>query len=76
MFSHHCCVLTGLSSAFVNAGLREGPPTTLYDRVFENEVNIAVYQAKAAYEKLLFREALKAAGYDLANARDAYRWVF
>jgi len=60
----------------MNAGLREGPPTTLYDRVFENEVNIAVYQAKAAYEKLLFREALKAAGYDLANARDAYRCVF
>jgi hypothetical protein len=29
--------------------------------------------AQAAYDKLLFREALKVAGYDLANARDVYR---
>lgn len=30
---------------------------------------------QAAYDRLLFREALKVAGYDLANARDVYRWV-
>lgn len=24
------------------AGLREGPPSTHYDRVFDNEINIAV----------------------------------
>lgn len=29
--------------------------------------------AQAAYDRLLFREALKVAGYDLGNARDMYR---
>jgi leucyl-tRNA synthetase len=43
--------------------------------VFDNEMNIAVHRVKEAYEKLLFREALKYAAYDLANARDVYRWV-
>jgi hypothetical protein len=55
------------------AGLRDGPPSTINDRVFENELNIAVFRAKEAYDKLLFREALKCAGYDLGNARDVYR---
>jgi hypothetical protein len=54
-------------------GLREGPPSTLHDRIFENEVSVAVFRAKAAYERLLFREALKVAAYDLGNARDVYR---
>jgi hypothetical protein len=31
------------------------------------------FVSQAAYDKLLFREALKVAGYDLANARDVYR---
>lgn len=57
-------------------GLRDGPPSTTHDKVFENELNIAVYRAKDAYDKLLFREALKSAGYDLANARDVYRCVY
>lgn len=57
------------------AGLREGPPATLFDRVFENEINIAVFRTKAAYDRALFREALKAAAYDLGNARDLYRCV-
>jgi hypothetical protein len=42
--------------------------------VFENELNIVVFRSKEAYDKLLFREALKCAGYDLTNARDVYRW--
>lgn len=45
----------------------------MHDRVFENELNIAVFRSKEAYDKLLFREALKCAGYDLGNARDVYR---
>eukprot|EP00878_Enallax_costatus_P006705 GHUV01007030.1.p1 GENE.GHUV01007030.1~~GHUV01007030.1.p1 ORF type:complete len:1031 (+),score=336.93 GHUV01007030.1:253-3345(+) len=57
------------------AGLRDGPPSTTHDKFFENELNIAVYRAKDAYDKLLFREALKSAGYDLANARDVYRFA-
>ena len=31
------------------------------------------FRAKEAYDKLLFREVLKAAAYDLGNARDVYR---
>jgi hypothetical protein len=61
-------------SPSVRAGLRNGPPSTISDRVFENELNIAVFRSKEAYDKLLFREALKCAGYDLTNARDVYRW--
>jgi hypothetical protein len=57
------------------AGLCEGPPSTISDRVFENELNIAVFRSREAYDKLLFREALKCAGYDLTNARDVYRWA-
>uniref|UniRef100_A0A383W6K7 leucine--tRNA ligase n=1 Tax=Tetradesmus obliquus TaxID=3088 RepID=A0A383W6K7_TETOB len=57
------------------AGLRDGPPATMHDRVFENELNIAVFRSKEAYDKLLFREALKCAGYDLGNARDVYRFA-
>lgn len=30
---------------------------------------------QAAYDKLLFREALKVAAYDLGNARDVYRFA-
>jgi hypothetical protein len=33
-------------------------------------------RTKEAYDRLLFREALKCAAYDLANARDVYRWGF
>lgn len=28
--------------------------------MFENEINIAVHRARAAYDRMLFREALKA----------------
>lgn len=27
-------------------GLREGPPSTMYDCIFDNEMNIAIYKAK------------------------------
>lgn len=30
------------------AGLREGPPSSHYDRVFDNEMNIAVFNAKVS----------------------------
>jgi leucyl-tRNA synthetase len=50
-----------------------GGPLTFADRAFANEVAIAADAAKAAYDRLLFREALKAAMYDLGAARDAWR---
>ncbi|GBF91225.1 hypothetical protein Rsub_03545 [Raphidocelis subcapitata] len=57
------------------AGLREGPADTVQDKVFANEIAIAVHKTKEAYDRLLFREALKSAAYDLANARDLYRFA-
>lgn len=39
--------------------LRDEPPSSFNDRVFDNEMNIAVAATKAAYDRLLFREALK-----------------
>lgn len=41
-------------------GLRDEPPTSFLDRVFDNEMNIAVERTRAAYDRMLFREALKA----------------
>lgn len=43
--------------------------------MFANEIAIAVYRTREAYDKLLFREALKSAAYDLTNARDVYRFA-
>lgn len=43
------------------------------DRVFDNEINAAIASAGLSYDRLLFREALKAAVYDLHAARDAWR---
>lgn len=40
-------------------GLRDEPPTSFNDRVFDNEINIAVTRTRAAYDRMLFREALK-----------------
>ncbi|KAF5936824.1 hypothetical protein HYC85_024330 [Camellia sinensis] len=55
--------------------LRSGPPTTTYaDRVFANEINIAVKITEKNYSEYLFREALKTGFYDLQAARDEYRF--
>lgn len=42
-------------------------------RVFDNDMNVAVHASHAAYNSMLFKEALKTGCYDLQNARDAYR---
>ncbi|GIL94940.1 hypothetical protein Vretimale_1053 [Volvox reticuliferus] len=56
------------------SGLREGPSDALLaDRVFSNAINVAIATTRDAYERMAFREALKAAAYDLGNARDIYR---
>lgn len=54
-------------------GLREGEARLLQDRIFDNEINIAIERTKEAYQGMMFREALKMAAYDLGNARDVYR---
>ncbi|KAI8022552.1 Leucine--tRNA ligase, cytoplasmic [Camellia lanceoleosa] len=56
------------------SSLRSGPPTTFADRVFANEINIAVKMTEKNYNEYLFREALKTGFYDLQTARDEYRF--
>ncbi|ESQ56138.1 hypothetical protein EUTSA_v10027096mg, partial [Eutrema salsugineum] len=55
------------------SSLRMGSPSTYADKVFENDMNIAIRLTEKAYKDCLFREALKNGFYDLQNARDEYR---
>ncbi|XP_010458258.1 PREDICTED: leucine--tRNA ligase, cytoplasmic [Camelina sativa] len=55
------------------SSLRAGPPSTYADKVFENDMNIAIRLTEKAYKDCLFREALKNGFYDLQAARDEYR---
>uniref|UniRef100_A0A8R7QBI2 Uncharacterized protein n=1 Tax=Triticum urartu TaxID=4572 RepID=A0A8R7QBI2_TRIUA len=41
------------------SSLRSGPPSTFADRVFANEINIAVKGTKKSYDAFMFRDALK-----------------
>ncbi|GAB2269236.1 hypothetical protein Dimus_004163 [Dionaea muscipula] len=54
--------------------LRAGPPSTFADRVFANEINLAVKMTEQHYQNYMFREALKTGFYDLQAARDEYRF--
>ncbi|KAJ9145835.1 hypothetical protein P3X46_028168 [Hevea brasiliensis] len=56
------------------SSLRMGPPSTYADRVFANEMNIAVKMTEQNYQGYMFREALKTGFYDLQAARDEYRF--
>ncbi|XP_058097646.1 leucine--tRNA ligase, cytoplasmic-like [Magnolia sinica] len=56
------------------SSLRTGPPSTYADRVFANEINIAVMMTEKHYTDFMFREALKTGFYDLQAARDEYRF--
>ncbi len=42
-------------------------------RVFDSEMNLAIHGSHAAYDNMMFKEALKTGYYNLQNARDAYR---
>ena len=46
---------------------------TYHDRIFDNDLNRLINASEEAYEKLMFREAVKAGFYDLQAARDRYR---
>ncbi|CAI0400252.1 unnamed protein product [Linum tenue] len=61
-------------AAAESSSLREGAPSTYADRVFENEINIAVKMTEESYSNCMFREALKTGFYDLQTARDEYRF--
>jgi leucyl-tRNA synthetase len=55
--------------------LRDEEPTSFLDRAFNNEISACVHAAKSAYDRFMFREALKASWYDLLIARDTYRFA-
>ena len=55
--------------------MRDEEPTSFIDRVFDNEINSAIAGAKSAFDRFMFREALKAGWYDISNARDIYRFA-
>ncbi|KAL7109720.1 hypothetical protein ACP275_06G193000 [Erythranthe tilingii] len=54
------------------ASSHSGPTWTYADRVFANEINIAVKLTEKNYGDHMFREALKSGFYDLQAARDEY----
>merc|ERR1719431_615675 len=55
-----------------NLKSRKDSPT-FHDNVFINEMNLKLMEAHDAYEKLLFKEALKTGFFELQTARDKYR---
>ncbi|KAM5566879.1 hypothetical protein ABKV19_015144 [Rosa sericea] len=52
--------------------LRCGPPSTFADKVFANEINIALNRTKQQYEANQFREALDSI-FELQDARNWYK---
>ncbi|EPS70061.1 hypothetical protein M569_04699, partial [Genlisea aurea] len=56
-----------------SSSLRDSPPSTYADRVFANEMNVAVKVTEKNFGEYTFREALKTGFYDLQGARDEYR---
>ena len=53
--------------------LRSGPTNQFYDRVFENDINVAVSLADKHYSNTMFREAMIVGFYEFLQARDRYR---
>jgi leucyl-tRNA synthetase len=53
--------------------LHSGAPTTFNELVFQSEINKAIIHTDKAYQKTLYRDALKSGFYDLQAARDNYR---
>lgn len=51
---------------------REGEKN-IFDQIFENELNSHILQVNEAYEKMLYREALKLAFFELVSLKEEYR---
>jgi len=52
---------------------RAGEPHSFFDLIFESEINRAISQTEANYERLKFREALLTGFWNIQSARDTYR---
>ncbi|GAO46196.1 hypothetical protein G7K_0433-t1 [Saitoella complicata NRRL Y-17804] len=55
--------------------LRTGPKDSLFDRVFENELNALIEVTKEQYDAAYYKNALKWGFYELQSLRDWYREV-
>lgn len=55
------------------ANLRTGEKNGFLDRLFENEMNGIIHEARQHYEDTNYKLALKSALYDFTSARDFYR---
>ncbi|GAA5938691.1 leucine--tRNA ligase CDC60 [Sporobolomyces koalae] len=53
--------------------LRRGDANLLWDKIFENEINEAIEQSYNAYDKAMYKDALKTGFYQLLSARDLYQ---
>ncbi|GAA5858903.1 hypothetical protein JCM8547_007149 [Rhodosporidiobolus lusitaniae] len=53
--------------------LRRGDANLLWDKIFANEINEAIELAHDAYEKAMYKDALKVGFYQLLSARDLYQ---
>lgn len=53
--------------------LRTGPANAFWDKLFVNELNTLVREARTHYRDTNFKLALKSCLYDFTSARDAYR---
>jgi len=53
--------------------MRAGPADTFLDKVFASQINKAVVETDAHYERTNFREALRTGFFELQAARDSYR---
>ncbi len=62
-----------LSRYFKILLFRSGGPSTFHDKVFVMEMNRQLIQSHEAYEKLLFKEALRTGFFELQAARDKYQ---
>ena len=53
--------------------LRTGPADQFYDKVFANDINVAVALTDKHFANTMFREGLKTGFYEFLSARDRYR---
>lgn len=53
--------------------LRTGPKDTFNDKVFISEMNLKTKQTEEFYDKMMFKDALRACFFELQTARDKYR---
>ncbi|KAL6192581.1 hypothetical protein ACLB2K_033667 [Fragaria x ananassa] len=71
-FNEEMSWLEEFLAADFDSYLRCGPPSTFADRVFANEINIALNRTKEQYEAGQFRGALDSI-FELQDARDWYK---